>query len=145
MSALDILANIDAMQLAVDGATKAEVFSVRGITAIHARLMAHLTNASCFAGVIRTTQNWIGGNDYNPSGADFVPPPPEYVEPLLNDFCAAINDETLPPLVQPALVHAQGFHKCPLLAPQGRAGCMRRGTPAGEDSRRDGHQNRPTV
>ena len=121
-SALDVLANIDAMQLAVDGATKAEVFSVHEITAIHARLMAHLTNASRIAGVIRTTQNWIGGNDYDPCGADFVPPPPEYVEPLLNDLCIAINDETLPPLVQAALVHAQFETIHPFADGNGRTG-----------------------
>jgi Fic family protein len=58
-------------------------------------------------GRIRTVQNWIGGNDHNPCGADFVPPPPEHVEPLLADLCGAMADESLPPLVQAALVHAQ--------------------------------------
>jgi Fic family protein len=106
-TALEVLANIDAMQLAVDAATHAEVFATEQITTIHARLMASAPNATRIAGVIRSTQNWTGGNDYTPCGADFVPPPPEYVAPLLADLCAAINDETLPPLVQAALVHAQ--------------------------------------
>jgi Fic family protein len=106
-TALEVLANIDAMQLAVDAATHTPVFTVAQITTIHARLMASAPNATRSAGVIRTTQNWIGGNDYTPCGADFVPPPPEYVAPLLEDLCAAINDTTLPPLVQAALVHAQ--------------------------------------
>jgi Fic family protein len=56
---------------------------------------------------VRTRQNWIGGNDYNPCGADFGPPPPEEVARLLADLCAAITDDTLSPLVQAALVHAQ--------------------------------------
>jgi len=106
-TALEVLANIDAMQLAVDTATHADVFTVEQITAIHARLMTGATNAARIAGKIRDIQNWIGGNDHNPCGADFVPPPPEYVDPLLEDLCAAINDEMLPPLVQAALVHAQ--------------------------------------
>jgi Fic family protein len=59
------------------------------------------------AGRLRTQQNWIGGNDYNPCGAEFVPPPPEQVEPLLGELCAAVNADVLPPLVQAALVHAQ--------------------------------------
>jgi Fic family protein len=59
------------------------------------------------AGRLRTEQNWIGGNDYNPCGADFVPPPPEHVESLLEDLCVAVNDDVLSPLVQAALVHAQ--------------------------------------
>src|SRR3989442_6553088 len=54
-----------------------------------------------------TSQNWIGGNDYNPCGADFVPPPPEEVQGLLHDLCDAINDDRLPPIVQAAGVHAQ--------------------------------------
>jgi Fic family protein len=57
-------------------------------------------------GRIRTTENWIGGNDYNACGADFVPPPPNYVDGLLSDLCDAGNDESLP-LVQAAVVHAQ--------------------------------------
>ena len=106
-TALEVLANIDAMQLAVDAATRADVFTVDQITAIHAHLMVTAPNASRIAGQIRDSQNWIGGNDYNPCGADFVPPPEEYVPALLDDLCAAVDDDTLPPLVQAALVHAQ--------------------------------------
>ena len=106
-TALEVLANVDAMQLAVDAATHADLFTVDQITAIHARLMTSAPNATRIAGRIRTTQNWIGGNDYNPCGADFVPPPADDVPALLDDLCAAVNDDTLPPLVQAALVHAQ--------------------------------------
>jgi Fic family protein len=94
-TAREILANIDAMVLAVEEAALATPFGVAG--AENARV----------AGRIRTDQNWIGGNDYNPCGADFVPPPPEEVNRLLADLCEAINDPRLPPLVQAALVHAQ--------------------------------------
>jgi Fic family protein len=58
-------------------------------------------------GRFRTAQNWIGGNDYNPCGADFVPPPVDELPRLLADLCEAINSELLSPLVQAALVHAQ--------------------------------------
>ncbi|MCC7052485.1 MAG: Fic family protein [Gemmatimonadaceae bacterium] len=106
-TAVDVLANVDAMRLATDAAARAPAFTVDQITAIHARLMAGAANAARVADRIRTTQNWIGGNDYNPCGADFVPPPPEHVASLLDDLCEAINDDTLPPIVQAALVHAQ--------------------------------------
>ena len=105
-TALEILANIDAMELAIDAAAAAERFSIDAVLAIHARLMAAAPNRH-IAGRLRTVQNWIGGNDYNPCGADFVPPPPEHVGALMADLCAAIEDDTLPPLVQAALVHAQ--------------------------------------
>lgn len=68
--------------------------------------MANAPNPG-IAGAVRTRQNWFGGNDYNPCGADFVPPPPEHVAPLLDDLCAAVADDHLPPLIQAALVHAQ--------------------------------------
>ncbi len=121
-TALEVLANIDAMQIAVDAATNADVFTADQITAIHTRLMEHSPNASRIAGQIRASQNWIGGNDYNPCGADFVPPPPEYVSFLLDDVCTAVNDETLPPLVQAALVHAQFETIHPFLDGNGRTG-----------------------
>jgi Fic family protein len=105
-TAVQILANIDAMQLAVDEAATADRFGVPQIVAIHTRLMAGAPNPRR-AGQLRTTQNWIGGNDYNPCGADFVPPPPEEVDALLADLCDSVNDDRLAPLVQAALVHAQ--------------------------------------
>lgn len=102
----EILANIDAMQLAIDEAVGVTRFQRRELESIHARLMERAPNPH-LAGQVREEQNWIGGNDYNPCGADFVPPPPDYVPGLLDDLLDAINDTRLPPLVQAALVHAQ--------------------------------------
>ncbi len=104
-TALEIMANIDAMEVAIREATEVARFSVREIAAIHRALMERASPR--IAGQVRTVQNWIGGNDYNPCGADFVPPPPEHVAGLLEDLCDAVNDETLSPLVQAARVHAQ--------------------------------------
>ena len=105
-TAIEILANIDAMELAVRRAATARRFGVGQIVAIHRRLMEKSSTPS-IAGRIRSGQNWIGGNDYNPCGADFVPPPPANVRPLLAELCRAVNDDRLPPIVQAALVHAQ--------------------------------------
>jgi Fic family protein len=121
-SALEVLANIDAMQLAMDEASAVRRFSVREILAIHRRLMERDINAKRIAGHIRTSQNWIGGNDYNPCGADFVPPPPEEVKGLLDDLCDAINDDRLPPIVQAAIVHAQFETIHPFADGNGRTG-----------------------
>jgi Fic family protein len=99
LTALEVLANIDAMQLALDEATAVERFAVPETVAIHRRLMERTINTARIAGQIRTSQNWIGGNDYNPCGADFVPPPPDEVQGLLDDLGGAINDDRLPPIV----------------------------------------------
>ena len=104
--AAEILANIDAMQLAVERASSTGGITPRDIIDIHRMLLARAPNAH-IAGRIRTAQNWIGGNDYNPCGAHFVPPPPEDVQRLLADLCVFCDDEALPPLVQAALAHAQ--------------------------------------
>jgi Fic family protein len=104
--AAEILANVDAMQLAIERASSVEAIEPRDVVDIHASLMARAPNAEV-AGRIRTTQNWIGGNDYNPCGADYVPPPPEEVERLFGDVCRFCADESLPPLVQAAIAHAQ--------------------------------------
>lgn len=102
----EILANIDAMELAIEKAVAAARFDRDHVLAIHRRLMEHAPNRHV-GGCVRTEQNWIGGNDYTPCGADFVPPPPDLVDSLLGDTCAAIDDDALPPVVHAALVHAQ--------------------------------------
>ncbi|MBM3501940.1 MAG: Fic family protein [Armatimonadetes bacterium] len=102
----EVIGNIDAMKLAVEQAATAASIDLTHLTAIHARLMAKSPTGQV-AGRLRKGQNWIGGNDYNPCGADFVPPPPDHVERLLFDLCVAMAEESLPPLVQAAMVHAQ--------------------------------------
>ena len=117
----EVLANIDAMQVAVDEVTHAERIDLQHIIAIHRRLMAAAPNAQV-AGKIRIDQNWIGGNDYNPCGADFVPPPPDHVHEGLDDLCKAIASEEFSPLVQAALVHAQFETIHPFMDGNGRTG-----------------------
>jgi Fic family protein len=106
VAALEILANIDAMQTAIENATEQQQIDLPQIVEIHRILMAD-SDRPGIAGQIRTQQNWIGGNNYNPCGADFVPPPPEEVEPLLEDLCTFCNSGMLPALAQAALAHAQ--------------------------------------
>lgn len=101
--AAEIIRNIDAMQLAVEEAATASELTVDRLIEIHAALLA----AAPIAGRLRDRQNWIGGNDYNPCGAAFVPPPPEVVDELLADLLAFCNDDSFSPLAQAAFAHAQ--------------------------------------
>jgi Fic family protein len=116
-----LIANIGAMQLAVDQAATATPFTVHAIEAIHRHLMAGDPNFHA-PGIVRQAQNWIGGNDYNPCGAAFVPPPPDRVAPLLEELCAYLNLETVSPLVQAAMVHAQFETIHPFADGNGRTG-----------------------
>ncbi len=119
--AREILSNIDAMELAVDAASSSRDVTVDVVTSIHRALMSGAPNAK-IAGVVRAEQNWIGGNDYNPCGSAFVPPPPDHVHPLLADLCFSVTEESLPPLVQAALVHAQFETIHPFVDGNGRTG-----------------------
>ena len=120
-NAAEILANIDAMQLAIERAADVDGLGPADVLNIHRVLLQHASNSE-IAGRLRTSQNWIGGNDYNPCGAAFVPPPPGQVDRLLTDLCAFMNDETLPPLVQAAIVHAQFETIHPFIDGNGRTG-----------------------
>lgn len=117
----EVLGNIDAMQMAVDEAARVERIDPEHIIDIHSLLMATAPNAHV-AGKIRVDQNWIGGNDYNPCGADFVPPPPDHVHEGLDDLCEAMASEEFSPLVQAALVHAQFETIHPFMDGNGRTG-----------------------
>lgn len=120
-TAREIIANINAMILAVQRGAAARKFTIAHIVSIHRRLMSGSANPR-IAGAIRTDQNWIGGNDYTPCGADFVPPPPAHVAALMKDLCVAVNDDRLSPLVQAALVHAQFESIHPFADGNGRTG-----------------------
>jgi Fic family protein len=102
----EVLANIDAMELAVEETSAQATITLDSLVAIHESLMRRAPNAS-IAGQVRDVQNWIGGNDYNPCGADFVPPQPEHIAELLDDLCEFCNSDHLPPLIQAAVAHAQ--------------------------------------
>ncbi|WP_344110800.1 Fic family protein [Kribbella alba] len=101
-----VLGNVRAMDLAVHSVAAAESLEVQHLLDIHAALMEH-SDQPDIAGQLRTTQNWIGGNDFNPCQAAFVPPPPEYVVELLQDLCLFINRDDLPGTIQAGLAHAQ--------------------------------------
>ena len=72
----------------------------------HRRLLTG-TRLAEHGGRTRMVQNWIGGSDYNPCAAAFVPPPYELVDRLLSDLCAFCNDDSLPAVAQAAIAHAQ--------------------------------------
>ncbi len=102
----EILANVEAMRLGVDTVAANERFQISDLLEIHRALMS-VSSLSGTAGQVRTRQNWVGGNDYNPCGAAYVPPPAEEVEGLLADLAGFCNSDRHPPLVQAAIAHAQ--------------------------------------
>jgi Fic family protein len=121
VTAEEVLRNIDAMTWAVESLASAAAVTVDGLLDIHRWLLTS-TRLGAHAGKIRQVQNWIGGSSFNPCSAAFVPPPPEYVEGLLEDLCVFCNDDSLPAVAQAAIAHAQFETIHPFVDGNGRTG-----------------------
>ncbi|MEY3459479.1 MAG: hypothetical protein RL215_2636 [Planctomycetota bacterium] len=94
---------------------------VRLLCAIHQRLMRGARGSDKQPGMVRTSQNWIGGT--RPGNARFVPPPPDEVPDCLGALEKWIHsDESLPPLVRAGLTHVQFETIHPFLDGNGRIG-----------------------
>ncbi len=121
VTAAEVLGNIDAMASAIQTVTPGKLVTVDLLLDFHRRLLRD-TRLEAQGGRIRTEQNWIGGSDYNPCSAAFIPAPPEYVADLLNDLCSFCNDDTLPAVAQAAIAHAQFETIHPFADGNGRTG-----------------------
>ena len=121
ITANEVLGNIDAMASAVQTVTQGTLVTVDLLLGFHRRLMRD-TRLEAQAGRIRTEQNWIGGSDFNPCSAAFIPPPAEYVRELLDDLCRFCNEDALPAVAQAAIAHAQFETIHPFADGNGRTG-----------------------
>jgi Fic family protein len=121
VTAEEVLGNIDAMDSVIHGVEPGEPVTLDALLGFHRRLLAGTLLAE-HAGCLRETQNWIGGSDYNPCSADFVPPPPEFIGDLMTDLCSFCNDDSLPAVAQAALAHAQFETIHPFADGNGRTG-----------------------
>lgn len=119
--AVEVLANIAAMETAVELGSSLDVITLDDLLQIHRILMAQ-SAIPTIGGMVRTVQNWIGGSSYNPCSAAFVPPPPEDLAPLLDDLVVYVNGDDHPALVQAAIAHAQFETIHPFVDGNGRAG-----------------------
>jgi Fic family protein len=121
VTATEVLGNIDAMLYGVEQIGPGDEITVDLLLEIHRRLLAG-TRLETHVGSFRQVQNWIGGSDYNPCSADYVPPPHELVPDLMEDLCSFCNTEGLPAVAQAALAHAQFETIHPFVDGNGRTG-----------------------
>ncbi|MEO6501672.1 MAG: Fic family protein [Jatrophihabitantaceae bacterium] len=97
-----IVANTTAMQAAI---ALADSLDGNAILAMHSALLGN-THPE-WAGKWRDVQNWVGGSDWSPHGALFVPPHPDRVPAAIADLETFLSRYDLPPLIQAAIAHAQ--------------------------------------
>jgi Fic family protein len=107
VTAAEVLGNIEAMKYALQTLHTGSPITVPVLLETHRRLLGGTALGDDHGGRIRGRQNWIGGSSYKPCAAVFVPPPPEIVEALLVDLYAFCNEDSLPPVAQAAIAHAQ--------------------------------------
>lgn len=76
---------------------------------MHENLMQGVRGQDKNPGQFRETQNWIGPRGCTIDEATYIPPPPVVLQELLEQFVDFSNriDDSLDPIVQAALIHAQ--------------------------------------
>jgi len=112
-----VQANVEAMNRALEltGPLTPEY-----ILAVHEALMHGQDRAE--PGQFRDQQVWIGGTDYSPHKAEFVPPQDSRVKASIKDLCAFSERTDLPLLAEAAIAHAQFETIHPFNDGNGRAG-----------------------
>ena len=110
--------NMTVVRQATTELVDAEELTVEHIVELHAAL---LPDQSQHHG-LRVVQNWIGGSDWHPIDADFVPPRHESVPTLMQDLVDYMNGASHAPLIQAAIVHAQFETIHPFTDGNGRVG-----------------------
>jgi Fic family protein len=106
----------------VSGSSGGTGITAQAILAAHQTLMKSDPTEIHFAGSWRTMQNWIGGSNYAPRNALYVPPPAETVEMYMADLVAFAQRQDMDPLIQATLVHAQFESIHPFTDGNGRIG-----------------------
>ena len=121
-SAASMVASTRALDDLIHSAEHGRLISLDAVLRAHAILMAEDPSEREYAGRTRTMQNWIGGSDYSPRGAMYVPPPPDMVASYLGDVLAFANRDDISVLLQSAVVHAQFESIHPFTDGNGRIG-----------------------
>ena len=102
----EVVANIDANNTALGLLADRETISVMTLLDAH-RVLMDASPTPHLGGRIRDEQNWVGGSDYHPLDGDFVPPPADQCQPLLDDLVAYLSGDDHSALLQAAIAHAQ--------------------------------------
>lgn len=109
--------NITVLRRASNELVSAEAVTVGDVESLHAALLPDERHRG-----LRRVQNWIGGSNWHPLEAEFVPPAPDLVPSLMEDLVAYLNGGLHGPLVQAGMIHAQFETIHPFTDGNGRVG-----------------------
>lgn len=118
-----VLGNVRAMMAAIEIGAGSQPFTVDDILSMHGMLMStsNVREDRDRAGTFREEPVFVGGT--TPLNADYVGPPHELVDELVDDLVAFINErEDLSPTVVAAIGHAQFESIHPFHDGNGRVG-----------------------
>jgi len=97
--------------------------SLRLVRELHEHLMQGVRGDSALPGQFRRSQNWIGGPGSTLTTAVYIPPPPAQMQECLHQWEQFLHVwDTMPELVQCALLHTQFEAIHPFLDGNGRVG-----------------------
>ncbi len=97
--------------------------SLRLVREVHEKLMKGVRGGQATPGEFRRSQNWIGAAGSTPTTAAYLPPPVAQMHECLGDWEKFLHQrDTMPDLVQCALMHEQFEAIHPFLDGNGRVG-----------------------
>ena len=117
---IEVSRYVAAMEHGIERLKEDFPLSLRLIREIHEILLSHARGSTKQPGEFRRSQNWIGGT--RPGNAKFVPPSPDKLIELLDNFEKFLHDDHLPTLIKAALAHVQFETIHPFLDGNGRLG-----------------------
>lgn len=121
ITAGEIVANLTLMAELVQAQEPGSPLTLKQLLEAHHCLMKNSAHPEQ-AGIIRTSQNWVGGSSFHPCRAEYVPPDPRQISALLDDLVTFCNQDDWPPIAQAALAHAQFETIHPFADGNGRVG-----------------------
>jgi Fic family protein len=121
-SAWSMVAAASALDLLIGTTDRRRRIEMAALLKAHTALMRDDPHEHVYAGRLRDMQNWIGGSDYSPRNALYVPPPPDEVPGYCEDLLRFANRDDVPVLAQAAVAHAQFESIHPFTDGNGRIG-----------------------
>lgn len=103
----EIINYVATLQFAREYINNGNEVTKKFINLLHEKILDSTRGSQKQPGKIRIKQNWIGVRGVPMEFADFIPPKPESVESLVDNFIENFTSDVYPALITVAVAHAQ--------------------------------------